>query len=109
MPILFGSYGALGGVLGALLLGEVFWLVLLLLRVYQPLVFALPRAADRVSGQPRRIAGDVQRKRLRGAFTDRALAQPAEFVIDAAYHRRKDEQALRSICDGLPGGQSFMR
>lgn len=78
-PVLFGLYGALGALLGVLLLGELFWLLLHPTpRVIEPLALSLPPSLTVYPGGENRLPVKIARQNCQGDVLLEVVNAPKE-------------------------------
>jgi Ca-activated chloride channel family protein len=109
-PVLFGLFGGVGGLLGALLLGELLWLFLSprAAQTRPPLQVAVPASVPVYSGGSNRFTIKVARTGFKGPVGVHAL-QPAEGITipDVEVSADKDEADVEvAVSDRLPNGKT---
>lgn len=81
-PVLFGCYGAVGGFLGVLLLGELFWLVLHPTpQEMKPLIVTVPSELTLYPGTVNTITVNIARQGFDGPVRIDAVDLPKELVF----------------------------
>jgi MFS family permease len=108
-PILFGFYGALGGLLGVLLLGELFWLVLHPAPVViEPLIVAIPPELTVFPGSQNKLTVMIERQGFEGPVRLEVLDLPEEIQIPEvtiAADEKKAELPVTTTMLAAEGGQ----